>query len=362
MAKSDRTTLSSDREGDAASAAVTRPAGLGCFSWRRQGPRLWCIFVLLLLIALVPLLLLQVDSLYGEYRDRRVAALRREEEAARKAGALLDMHLAEAREDGATLAQPFLQSPTLPRSEWNSLLARFVVEHYTLRSLTWVDGNGHILATSDPERVGEHPERLPWSGTRSAPRAWSISNLVARTGTFFVASQVYDPSGVWRGVMVTEVAPDVLMEHVLPSSMGNGTFTVLDAGGRQVYRYPADSEAPSPDSLAAHALRTGRVQIATGDDPTCPERAFCVAVPLPHLGWTVIMTRPEAELARPIVFGLLQEGAVFAFVALGAFLIAAAVAGRVSARWRPSANSPKPSVGARFRRTRSPAGRGKFAA
>ncbi len=141
-----------------------------CFSWR-PAPALQCLFVGILLLALLPVLTLRVASLYGEYRERRADALRLEVTAARRAAELLQVHITEAQEDGATLAQPFLQAPALPRWQWNSLLARFIVEHRTLRSLTWVDGRGQVLATSDPERVGQHPDRLPWPGANRTPTA-----------------------------------------------------------------------------------------------------------------------------------------------------------------------------------------------
>ncbi len=173
---------------------------------------------------------------------------------------------------------------------------------------------------------------------QSDPHRWTVSDLVARTDTFFVASQVRDPSGAWRGVMVTEIVPDGLMEHVIPPSMGGGVFTVLDGRGRQLYRYPPASQLsggtplPSFDSLTARALSTKQVQVATGGNLSCPTRAFCVAVPVPELGWTVTIARPEAEFARSILLALLQQGVAFALVGLVAFLLAAAVARRVSAR------------------------------
>jgi len=299
------------------------------------------VFVLLLLTALVPVLAVQVASSYRQYRERRARDLQLDVEAAREAVEAVEAYLGEVRRDAASTARAFVATPPAPRDRWNSVLARSIVDHPATRSLSWADDSGRIIASSDPSRIGQTLGQFPWSERWQGPRPWGLTDLIripgSGSGSFFVAEHVRDDAGVPRGVMVVEVAAEVLADRLVFHSMGTRRFSVVDGSGWLVYGYPPEPLPWEARNLGARypkvteVLHTGVVQTGSGWDPVHRERHLFAILPLPSLGWAIAVAHPEAEVVRPVVLGLLQDAGIVGLAALISFLLAAAAARRVSA-------------------------------
>ena len=257
-------------------------------------------------------------------------------------GQSLEAYLAELRRDSVSAARLFTESPHVPRSYWNSLLARSIVDDPTVRSLSWVDAGGRVIACSDPEQVGRSLSSLPWVNAAPEPRNWTITNLTpprrGGSGTFYVAAQVRNERGAPRGVMVAEVVPEALTDRLIFHTLGERRFSIVDGRGWLVYRFPREPVAWPNRNLAASypdlawVLRTWKARVSSAYDPLDRELHLFATIPLPSLGWAVAVVHPEANVIHPLLRELGQDAGLLSLVALLAFWIAAAVARRVSAR------------------------------
>ena len=255
---------------------------------------------MLLVVALLPILLIQVGTYASSIELERATELESDLEAARAVAAALDAFVNDILHTELAIGTALSASPpSLPASEW---LAQAAAEYAPISQLCWLTPDGQPLACSMPDAVDIGPALASCAGElATSHRQWAIRFFLGtpdRRPFIAVARGVFD-LGALRGLVVAAVAPERL-DAVLPIGRTNAAIAIIDERGASVYRYPLAAGVPSPATdpaeyaLAVHAL-AGREATGTYRTASDHQQRLSAVAPSTVAGWAVVASRPAAE-------------------------------------------------------------------
>ncbi len=134
--------------------------------------------LLLLLVVLVPLLLVQSSIYYNRFTVRRAQELQANLELARSVAGTFDAYVQDVVRQELSIGISFLpQDPSAAQHVREHMIAG-VREYPSVRNFNWVDLNGRVTVSSDPEGVGIDVSDRPYFREILAGREWVVSDLL----------------------------------------------------------------------------------------------------------------------------------------------------------------------------------------
>jgi len=257
--------------------------------------------VMLLLVALVPILLIQAGTYISSFEAEHAAELQRDLESARAVAAAFDaltgdlLHAQHAI--GTALSA---SSPPLPADDW---LARVAAQYPAVSQLCWLSPGGRPLACSAAPEAALEPVLAECANSLASGRKQELTRFFpASEGhgpVIAVARGLYDDDTL-RGLVVALVDPRRL-DIVLPVGRTEGaTIALIDEHGAAVYRYPQAvgtspfTVDPAQSALVARAL-AGREATGTYHAAGSGQERVSAVAPVVTTGWAAESSRPAAS-------------------------------------------------------------------
>lgn len=290
--------------------------------------------LLLILAVLVPLVALQATIYYGSLEVRREQELRANLELARVVAAAFDLFVDDIHRHQLALGMALVPIEPAQIDRAERLLAASSHQYAAIQRFSLVDPGGRVIASSDPEAVGEEVGSQPYfqqilqrvdrvAGDLLADRSGSATGLVA-------ARAIRDEAGTLQGVMVALIDPRRLGEELRLDRLGEGAICITDGRGRTVYRYSTGEGAGEQACWTEVPFDVARVlggsEFAGVGVPTADgTKRMVAAVPIRSVGWIASASRPEAEAVTPVLVGLRRESGLLLLVVATAVLAALAI-------------------------------------
>lgn len=279
-------------------------------------------------------MLVQASIYYRWLEVRRATGLQANLESARSVAGTLEAYirdlLRQELSTGAWLASP--EAGAAERGERNlHLVAR---EYPAVRSLSWVDPRGHLVASSSPRGPEVDLSDQPYFQEIVQGREWVVSDLrlgaLGSEALFTIARGLRDEAGTLRGVVVAGVDPSRLREVLAVERAGQASISVVDRQGRLVYRYPGLE--PGPEERNPRETGPGIPRDLEGEEtsgivasPIDGGQQMVGVAPVRSAGWVVIATRPAEETMAPVLQDLGRDFGLLLLVATMGFLVASAI-------------------------------------
>jgi signal transduction histidine kinase len=294
------------------------------------------VLVSLLLIALVPILIVDIILFIVLLRFSLQEEVRANIEVARAISSGFDGYIRDILREELAIGLA-LSSPAMVDNDLrNDYLAANAAEYPAVDAIVWANPRGRVVAAADPEDIGIDFSDREFIQRIMAGRPWAVSNLyfsrVTDETSFAVARGIRDPQGRLEGIVVGYVNPTRLDEAFAIEREGTAAIIFIDRAGTIVYRYPEitismeERRWPQAQPLIDRALAG---QEATGSfvSPVDRQRRIAALAPIPAIGWAAMATRREREVMAPLIRNLILEIALLLLVA-GLTLTLALLAGR----------------------------------
>jgi|GEM_PF-733032 len=293
---------------------------------------------LLIVLAAVPMLILQVWIYYQRHDARRNLALQMESEVAQGIAMTFSAYI-----DGVHRHLDALGQTILTFSPYTDAKAQRVLEDATarfpsVRSMNWVSPKGRILVSNLADGVGRDLSIRPYFQQIQAGQSWAIGDLTEQGAivdhpTVAMGAAVRDDDGRLLGVVVASLEPTRLGELTFPHRRhAGGVYVIIDRQGQLVYRNP-----PVPltwedrvrwrrdDPLLQRAL-DGQISEGVITSPIARERRIAARVPIAGIGWVAGAARPVDVVMGPARRALFQDVMLGLIVTSLALLLAALAA------------------------------------
>ena len=270
--------------------------------------------VLLVLVVLVPDIVSEVIHYDSLLNDQRSEVQQANLELARAVATTFDAYIETVLGQELAIGLALTSKTQLPTDDVNRLLIANTRESHSVRSYSWLNPRGVIVASSSPESVGVDCSDRPHVQRILADEEYAVGDLLlARdlTGpSFIVARAIRDESGVLLGVMAAAVDPQRLGEVLAVKRTGQGAIAVVDKQGMLVYRYPVQPLVWEQRNLIGNqpvikrALLGNEIVHIEKADHSGPEgdhRDQMIGyVPIPSIGWVATASRSQEEAMASI--------------------------------------------------------------
>ncbi len=292
----------------------------------------------MLLVALVPVLLVQAGIYYRWLESRQERGVRENLEVARSTALLLDGCIHDLAHQEMALGMGLASLQPYAAAQASKFLADGVSEYPYVRSACWVSPDGKIVGASDPAMIGEQiGSREIFQEALETKQPWVLSDLYEVDGEahFAVLRCIRGGTGEPIAVLVATVDPARLELVLDVDRLNHGGVLVMDRHGRVVCRCPHMAmtweqrlhevqELPAVTPLRPEATGTEEAGAFSG------QKLAVARVLVGDLGWVVGAARPESDLMAPVWEDLLSTG-IAALVALGASIgLAVIISRRIS--------------------------------
>lgn len=290
---------------------------------------------LVVLTVLLPLLVLEAATRYQDYRDERASALQSNLEMARAVAAVFESYVDDtARQEDAVGHALILLRP-FRREQAHQYLVEAARDNAAMKSLSWADASGRIVASNLPSLVGSAVDTGPWSGAMSG-EGWTITSVTRShlpgANTFVVARGVRDERGQLQGVLVAAIDPMEIEGLRNVRQRPGVAISLVDGSGWLAFRLPEGETSDEPrdwgrlyPSVVGAALR-GDEALGRVYDQGGKGYRYLSYVPVDATHWAAGAGMRESEVLGPILSGLYRDVGVMLLVSAAALLAATLVA------------------------------------
>ncbi|MCL5737018.1 MAG: PAS domain S-box protein [Actinobacteria bacterium] len=290
------------------------------------------IVVFVLLIAFLPMLLLQLYTFYDRYGDRRAQESLADLEIARAVASAFDVYLRDVLRHEFVLGKAIDLSQPMSAEQVSKFLAGNVEQIPAVGRLIWLTPEGRAIASSDPNAVGTDYQDRSYFQQIARGDEWAVSELLrARVDGkpgFAIARGIRGDEGSLQGVLVAGVDPELLDERELRMQLtGKAAFSIFDGQGRLVYRSPnvdlswEQRSEGGAEAIVRRAL-AGEELTATYTSTVDGQTMMGAFTPIRSISWVVGSARSEAEVMAPMNEDLLRDVVLALLVGLAAFFAA----------------------------------------
>jgi len=278
---------------------------------------------------------------YDLFRTRRASELQANLELARAVGVAFNSFVQDVLHQQISIALTATASPPLSSQDLTKVLSRSEGYYACVSSFSWVDPNGRVVASSNPELIGRVLSKKEYFPEIASGREWALSNLfvseVTEEPIFSISHLAHDAQGSILGVVVANVRAGGLQEVLSFERAKHAGVSLVDKNGMLVAAYP-DREFswgqrnwlelyPQKVKEAIH----GREVVATVLSGKSGRKRLVGVAPIPSLGWVAAASRDEEDVMRAILSNLMTHGTLFLAVTLAAFATALALYRPISA-------------------------------
>ncbi len=306
--------------------------------------------LLLVLIAILPLVLLQEFIYYDRYQDRRGLELRANLEVARGVVGTFQAFLQDIQGKQELLVTVLTEFPPPTETQSGRLLRQMADLHEAVAWVGWTDAAGDVVFSSGSEQINLSLADRPYFQRLVAGEDWVVSDLLLSRidgqPAFVIAAAGRDERGGLRGALVSiidAVRLDAVLGMVRPES---GAIAIIDSAGRAVYRHPLPQMSWNERNWSASlpVIREALEGDGTGIliSPRDGSERLAGFAPIEPMGWTAGASRPKSEAMAPVLRALLRDSLLLlgvAVLALGAALWMSRSISRPIRRLQQSAHS-----------------------
>ena len=212
-------------------------------------------------------------------------------------------------------------------------------ELVAVQRLSWVDPNGHALASSLPIASGLSIADREYFQEILSGREWVVGDLIlAKTELlplFTVCRAIRDEKGALLGIVLATVDPERLDDVLAVKRRSKSSISLIDRKGMMVYRYPHIAQTWEQrkwvEALPILKRSLEGEELAFIGIPQYEKnRQIMASVPIRSIGWLAGAGRREEEAMKPIISDMLHQGIAFFSVCLLAFLAALGIARTIS--------------------------------
>ena len=285
----------------------------------------------LLLVVLIPVLITQAVVYRFRLQARRAQEIQSNLELARSVAGIFDVYVNDVLHQELAVGLDLTSSPSLSPAQMNQVLTPNIHEYPSVRSFGWVDSEGQVVASSNPDAIGLDVKDLDFFQQIAGGRQWAVSSLfqsrVDHQPVFVIGRSIRGSDQRILGIVVAVVDPTRLEPVLMVARGGEGAISIVDQRGREVYHYPeVDLTWEQRDWIAvAPNLRTvlaGHEVTGTYPSPIDGQTQMGGLAPIPSIHWVATAERPEAEVDASNFRDLVGSFVVLLVVGLIAFFIA----------------------------------------
>jgi signal transduction histidine kinase len=291
----------------------------------------------LLALAFVPLVLFGGWEVARDYTEHRDAETRASGELARSIAAAAEAFVQDlVRTEYAVAASDAAHGST--PAEIERVLALVVGRLPAVRDMSWLDGEGRVVASTEPQLVGKSFYGREYFQEIARGAEWRVSHVVQSVvdgrATFIVARGIRGPTGALDSVVAAAVDADAFGAVVLRERGRGGSTSLRDTNGTLVAIAPPrllaweDRRRGTKHEWIQRAL-SGREGVGVFPSPLTGERRVGAIVPLPAMGWAAHASRSFGEAMAPVRRGGVIHGSVLLAIVLASLAAALFVARRI---------------------------------
>ncbi len=295
--------------------------------------------ILVLLVVLIPIFVIQGYMYYDVFRDRREEELSDNLEIGRAVGRAFDGFIHSVLRQELSIGLAATASPPLSAQALTRLLEKSAKELVAVQRLSWVDPNGHALASSLPIDFGLSIADHEYFQEILSGRTWVVGDLIITKTEllplFTICRAVRDEKGALLGIVLATVDPERLDDVLAVKRRSKSSISVIDRKGMMVYQYPHVTltweQRKWVEALPILRRSLEGEELAFIGIPQYEKnRQIMASVPIRSIGWLAGAGRREEEAMKPIISDMLHQGIAFSSVSLLAFLAALGIARTIS--------------------------------
>ena len=288
-----------------------------------------------LFVVLVPIVLLQAWVYLHDYRAKRDAELQANLEIARAVAASFDAFLDDLAHEEKAVGQGLLLLAPFSKQQANWYLAQVKKAYPEVVSVSWLEPDGRVAASSESQLLGRQWPDRSWLGEIMRGRQSVVTNVTrppdAKEARFSVARRARDETGALRGIVVAVVDPNRLDQVITIKRSGAGAVSIVDSSGWLTFRLPAiplsyqERDWGKLYRVVRGALEGRETKLVEYVGYQKGPRVVA-AVPIRSVGWAASAGRPEEEAIAPIKAGTARSAVAFLLVGTLGVLLATAAA------------------------------------
>ncbi len=265
--------------------------------------------ILAFIVALIPLVLLQVVTFIGWRRVRTDQIITGRTDSAAVAGAMLEGYVTDVLNENAAIEAGLQLDSSLMSSRRLPQLLDSVRSHYlTLSSYAIVNPEGRFIASSPKGASTASVADRDYFRRIMSGEPWVVSDLLISRLTgkpaFVIASQLRDARGVLRGAVVAVVDTHQLRK-IFPTRFTSGEIALVDRSGRVVVDSRLDNLSWQERNwsnldLVRRALAGDSAWSKSYVSPISGERLIGSFVSAPMIGWAAGSFENYGKAMEPI--------------------------------------------------------------
>ncbi len=198
---------------------------------------------LIVLIALIPLLIIQVGYIVIEYQTLRAGADKANEYVARLASDTVQAFIQDILHQELAIGIHFTTSGRLSADRMNRILAANVRAYVAVRAFSWYDPQTHKVIAASTGKTGLDYRDRDYIRQIVAGKEWAISDLIIsrappHDAIFTISRGIYGQAGNLIGIMIAGIDADRMDTLIRTAPTDDVDITIVDGNGRAVFRYP----------------------------------------------------------------------------------------------------------------------------
>jgi signal transduction histidine kinase len=297
--------------------------------------------LLLILAVLLPVLALLAFTFVDQFQRAINNETQSTLEFARDNGAAFESYMLDISRQELAVGVALASLLPYTSEQANQYLVA-AADYPSVRSMSWLDPRGKVIASSRPAAIGTDlgQEAYFREALKAPGLPYVVSDLLpgesAGGPEFVIARVIRDKDGNVQGVVLTRVGA----ETIGASSLGidrpeRGRITLFDRQGQLAYHYPTLPLAAEQRLLRSndpHLDKALAGQESSGAliSPLDGIEVIAARVPLKNTGWVAGASRPYGDVMRSLYRSLAIDLAVMLGIAAVSVFLSSVVSRRVT--------------------------------
>jgi signal transduction histidine kinase/CheY-like chemotaxis protein len=283
--------------------------------------------LLLILLAFLPLLLLQGFTYYMWFEERKEAEMQSNLELARTVAKTFDTFVRNVFATQLAIGNAATSTPAPSTSSLRRILVQAGNENMAFREFAWISREGEVLVSGNPASEKKDLSGFEFYKTISDGRRWVVGDTYAspETGdTFFSISRgIRDETGTLLGIVSAVISADRLDDVMAVERARDAGINLIDSKGMHAYCYPATTYSTEQRNWvrAFPVLRdvlNGKEVVTTVVSERTGKNRVIGFVPIASVGWIAAAGRAEDDLIRAVTSNILPHAMMIFVVTLAA--------------------------------------------
>lgn len=290
--------------------------------------------IILVLLVFIPILLSNIYFFYDRYQYRKGIEIQANLEVARAVGTAFDSFVQDVLHQELAIGIAATASPPLSPPDFTKLLDASAKDAAAVRAFSWLNPQGRVLASSNPDVIGMDLSDRPYFKEFLSGKGWVITDLLPSKlkreqgePLFGIIRSIRDDKGNLLGLVVASIVPNSLGKILDIERTKDAGVSLIDSSGMHVYRYPAvEYTWEQRDWLRMYPVIEGALkgeEIATTVTSWVSGKKRLVGfAPVSSIGWVAAASREEDAALGPIISALFKETGVILLISLMSLLAA----------------------------------------